>query len=92
MLNHNHAIIRKLKDIPSLHLKNSYKTIILLCSALEIPTEIEKEITVLSFPLPTREDLGILLDKIALEVREFKNVKIDLGVRGASGCSRPRLV
>src|SRR5436190_20964 len=78
---HNHAIIRKLKDI-SLHLKNSYKTIILLCPVLEIPAEIEKEITVLSFPLPTREDLGALLDKIATDIRQFKNVKINLDDTG----------
>ena len=53
----HHAIIRKLKDI-ALHLKNSFKTIILLSPVLEIPAEIEKEITVLNFPLPTRDDLS----------------------------------
>ncbi|MDB6037397.1 MAG: ftsH2 2 [Verrucomicrobiales bacterium] len=77
----HHAIIRKLKDI-SLHLKNSYKTIILLCPLLEIPIEIEKEITVLSFPLPTRNDLSALLDKIVADVRQFKQVRISLDDSG----------
>ena len=49
----NFAVTRKLKEI-ALHLKNSFKTIVLVSPVLEIPTELEKEITVLSFPLPTR--------------------------------------
>ena len=57
----NFAIVRKLKEI-ALHLKNSYKTIILLSPVLEIPTELEKEVTLLNYPLPTREDLNVLLD------------------------------
>src|SRR6266581_4619925 len=49
----NFAIVRKLKEI-SLHLKNSFKTIILVSPMMEIPMELEKEITVLNFPLPTK--------------------------------------
>jgi hypothetical protein len=44
----NFAIIRKLKEI-ALHLKDSFKTILLVSPVLEIPTELEKEITVLNF-------------------------------------------
>ncbi|MBI3848887.1 MAG: AAA family ATPase [Verrucomicrobia bacterium] len=77
----NFAIIRKLKEI-ALHLKNSFKTIILVSPALEIPTELEKEITVLNFPLPNRDDLAALLDKIVDEVKQFKQVKIDLDEAG----------
>ena len=77
----NFAIIRKLKDI-ALHLKNSFKTIVLISPTMEIPTELEKEVTVLNFPLPTRDDLSELLDKIIEEVRQFKQVKIDLDDAG----------
>ena len=73
----NYAVIRKLKEI-ALQLKNSFKTIILVSSVLEIPIELEKEITVLNFPLPTREDLAALLDKIVEDVSELKQVKIEL--------------
>jgi hypothetical protein len=73
----NFAIIRKLKEI-ALHLKNSFKTIILISPTMEIPTELEKEITLINFPLPTREDLGGLLDKIIDDVKQFRQVKIDL--------------
>ncbi|HLP76370.1 MAG TPA: hypothetical protein VK327_05565, partial [Candidatus Paceibacterota bacterium] len=48
----NFAVIRKLKEI-ALHLKNSFKTIVLISPTLEIPTELEKEITLLNFPLPS---------------------------------------
>ena len=77
----NFAIIRKLKEI-ALHLKNSFKTIILVSPVLEIPTELEKEITVLNYPLPVREDLNELLDKIIADVRQFKQVDIDLDEPG----------
>ena len=77
----NFAVIRKLKDI-ALHLKNSYKTIILISPTLEIPTELDKEITVLSFPLPSREDLGILLDGIIKDVKDLREVKIELDDAG----------
>ncbi len=73
----NFAVIRKLKEI-ALHLKNSYKTIILVSPLMEIPTELEKEITVLNYPLPGREELNELLDKIVADLKQFKNVSIDL--------------
>jgi len=71
------AVIRKLKEI-ALHLKNSFKTIILVSPVMEIPTELEKEITVLNFPLPSRDDLAGLLDRIVAEVSARKDVRIDL--------------
>jgi hypothetical protein len=77
----NFAIVRKLKEI-ALHLKDSFKTIILISPILEIPTELEKEITVLNYPLPSREDLNALLDKIIADVKEFKQVKIELDDAG----------
>lgn len=77
----NFAVTRKLKEI-ALHLKNSFKTIVLVSPVLEIPTELEKEITVLNYPLPTREDLSALLDHIIADVKQFKQVKIDLDEAG----------
>lgn len=77
----NFAVIRKLKDI-ALNLKNSFKTVILVSPLLEIPAELDKEITVLSFPLPTKEDLGALLDRILEDVRSIKEVNIDLDAAG----------
>ncbi|MBC8096051.1 MAG: AAA family ATPase, partial [Akkermansiaceae bacterium] len=77
----NFAVIRKLKEI-ALHLKNSFKTIVLISPTLEIPAELDKEITLLNFPLPAREDLGELLDKIIADVKHLKQVKIELDQAG----------
>jgi len=77
----NYAVIRRLKDI-ALHLKNSFKTIVLISSVMEIPAELDKEITVINFPQPTKEDLGVLLDKIIEDVHELKQVKIELDNEG----------
>lgn len=82
----NHSVIRKLKDI-ALHLKNSFKTIILVAPVLELPTEIEKEITVLNFPLPDRETLNGLLNRIVADVAPMKQVRVDL-----EGTARERLI
>ena len=78
---HNFAVIRKLKDI-AVHLKDSFKTIVLISPVLEIPVELEKEITVLNFPLPAREDLSALLDGIVAEIQERKGVTIELDDAG----------
>ena len=49
---------------------------------MEIPTELEKEVTVLNYPLPSRDDLSGLLNKIIEDVVQFKQVKIDLDDAG----------
>ena len=77
----NFAVVRKLKEI-ALHLKNSFKTILLVSPVLEIPTELEKEVTVLNYPLPSHDDLNALLDKIIEDVKQFAQVKIDLDDAG----------
>ncbi|MGO8837084.1 MAG: AAA family ATPase, partial [Limisphaerales bacterium] len=77
----NFAIIRKLKDI-ALHLKNSFKTIVLISPVMEIPAELDKEITVINFPQPTKEDIGEMLDKIIAEVSDRKQIRIDLDDEG----------
>jgi len=72
-----HAVIRRLREI-ALQLKHSAKTVILVSPVLEIPPELEKEVTVLHFPLPDLAELGQLLDRVVTEVACFENVKIEL--------------
>jgi hypothetical protein len=71
----NASVIRRLKDI-ALHLKNSFKTVVLVSPLMEIPPELEKEITVLNLPLPTKDELSGLLDRILDELRQVKEVDI----------------
>ncbi len=77
----NFAVVRRLKEI-ALYLKNSYKTIILVSATTEIPSELEKEITLMNFPLPDREELSALLDSIVDNVRQFHQVAVDLDESG----------
>src|SRR5688572_18997043 len=77
----NYAVIRKLKDI-ALQLKSSYKTVVIVSPVLEIPTELEKEITLLNFPLPVHADLSELLDHIIADVQSIRQVKIELDDTG----------
>ena len=82
----NFAVIRRLKDI-ALHLKNSCKTIVLISPVMEIPAELDKEMTVINFLPPSKEDLGALLDKIIEDLRGSKQVQIEL-----DGDGRERLL
>jgi ATP-dependent 26S proteasome regulatory subunit len=77
----NFAVIRRLKDI-ALHLKNSYKTIVLISPVMEIPAELDKEVTVINFLPPSKEDLGALLDKIIEDLRGSKQVQIEMDDEG----------
>ncbi|MCX6893576.1 MAG: AAA family ATPase, partial [Verrucomicrobia bacterium] len=77
----NFAVIRRLKDI-ALHLKNSYKTIVLISPVMEIPAELDKEITVINFLPPSKEDLGAMLDKIIEDLRGSKQVQIEMDDEG----------
>jgi SpoVK/Ycf46/Vps4 family AAA+-type ATPase len=63
-------------------LKNSFKTIVLVSPTMEIPTELEKEVTVLNFPLPDRAALNDLLNRIIDDVKQFSQVTIDLDEAG----------
>jgi SpoVK/Ycf46/Vps4 family AAA+-type ATPase len=77
----NFAVIRRLKDI-ALHLKNSRKTIVLISPVMEIPAELDKEITVINFPPPGKEDLGALLDKAVEDLQGTPQVQIELDEEG----------
>lgn len=71
------GVVRKLRDL-AFHLKNSYKTLVLIAPVLKIPVELEKDITVVDFDLPALKDLGKLLDQIILQVKDESRIKIDL--------------
>lgn len=77
----NHTVIRRLKEI-ALHLKNSFKTVIIVSPVLEIPVELEKEITLVHLPLPSREELDQLLSRIIEEIRQYKHITVQLDAVG----------
>lgn len=70
-------IIRKLKDTAAL-LKSSYKTIVLLSPVLKIPPELEKEITIVEFPLPDEYELLQIFNGLLQSVSNNPNIKVNL--------------
>ena len=73
----DHVVIRKLRDLVYA-LKTSYKTLILLSPMLKLPVELEKEITVVDYQLPTVTDLDRLLEGIIQSVRGNSQVDVRL--------------
>ena len=60
--------IRRLRDLAA-HLKVRKKTLIVLSPILRLPPELEKDVTVVDYPLPSYQDLGELLDLIIEKMR-----------------------
>src|SRR3989440_3517131 len=70
-------VVRALREL-SHDLKSTYTTVILLSPVLQIPVELEKEVSVLDVPLPGFRDLYQLLREIVLVVRQGNQATIDL--------------
>ena len=62
------VVARKLRDIAT-ELKESRKTLILLSPVLQFPPELEKDITVLDYALPTLEELDQSLERVIRSAR-----------------------
>jgi SpoVK/Ycf46/Vps4 family AAA+-type ATPase len=71
------AVVRALRELGQ-SLKSTYTTVILLSPTLSIPTELEKEISVLDVPLPTARDLFALLKEIVEVVRQNNKAVVQL--------------
>lgn len=73
------TIVRRLREV-AFGLATSNKTVILLGPVLKIPPELEKEITVIDFNLPTEEGLEAMLTALVENHRRMK-VKVSLDKR-----------
>ena len=59
------VVVRGLRDLAEeLPNQSHFKSAIILAPQVEIPTELEKQITVVDYPLPNQEELKTLLDRI----------------------------
>ena len=70
-------VVRALRELAQ-DLKSTYTTVILLAPVLQIPVELEKEVTVLDVPLPGFRDLAQMLREIVAVVRQGNKARIDL--------------
>ena len=73
----NLSIIRKLRDVAQ-HFRDSYKTLVIVAPVTRLATELSKDVTVLQYALPTVDDFGKLLDRIADDLKDDTRFKIDL--------------
>jgi ATP-dependent 26S proteasome regulatory subunit len=71
------TVTRRLRDLTTA-LKTSYKTLVILSPLLKLPPELEKEVTIVDYALPTLEDLDRLLEGIIQSVRANSQIKVDL--------------
>jgi SpoVK/Ycf46/Vps4 family AAA+-type ATPase len=62
-LKENPPVVRKLKDTIK-RIDNSYKTVFMICPVMEIPRELETEISVVDVPFPSIEEIEKLLHQI----------------------------
>lgn len=77
----DNAVVRRLREA-AFALKSSSKTIILLGGVLKIPPEIEKEVTVVDFALPTAPQLTLMLESIVKEASRGGRITVELDKRG----------
>ncbi len=73
----DYNVTRRLRDLTPA-LKNSFKNLLILSPILKLPAELEKEITVLDYGLPSFEDLGKLLDDIVRSVHDTPGIDVNL--------------
>lgn len=73
-------VIRLMRDL-AIRLRGRSQTLILLGPSLTLPTELEKDVTVVEFPLPTAKDIEDTLDKCIAAVKDNPNVTTKLKPR-----------
>jgi AAA+ superfamily predicted ATPase len=73
----NMSVIRRLREVAS-SLKNTYKTIVIVSPMLEMPPELEKDITIIDFDLPRAPDFTALLHRIVEEVKGNPKLKVNI--------------
>src|SRR5688500_15711285 len=76
----DHTVVRRVREA-AFGLEASPKTIILLGSVLKIQPDLEKEITVVDFALPTGAQIDRLLDQIIAATGRQGSVQINLDRR-----------
>lgn len=73
----NSEVKRRLRDLSTL-LRSTLSTVIIVSPMLRLPDELEKDVTIVDFPLPSRHDMEDLLRQIASDIGGNPNLSIDL--------------
>jgi AAA+ superfamily predicted ATPase len=86
----NVAVVRKLREAAAA-LSDSYKTLVIVAPMLDIAPELEKDVTVLDYPLPGPAEFAVLLDRICHDVSQHSRIKITLDEKGREALIRAAL-
>ena len=73
----NMAVVRRLRDVAH-HLRDTYKTIVIVAPMLKMAPELSKDVTVLEFGLPRLEDFNKLLERILEDVKDKPQIRVNL--------------
>ena len=73
----NMSVMRRLREVAA-SLKNTYKTIVIVSPTLQMPPDLEKDLTVVDYDLPGRKEFAVLLRRIITEVKD--NPKLDVNI------------
>jgi SpoVK/Ycf46/Vps4 family AAA+-type ATPase len=76
----NMSVVRRLREV-AFSLKSTYKTIVIVSPTLELPADLEKELTIVDFDLPQAPQLAALLGRVLEEVKDNPKIRIDLTPR-----------
>ncbi|HEV3022850.1 MAG TPA: hypothetical protein VGX76_10290, partial [Pirellulales bacterium] len=82
----NLTVLRRLRDVGH-HLRDTYKSIVIVAPLMDIAPELGKDVTVVEFGLPGTDEFNRLLDRIIEDVKDNPQVRIDL-----DGDARERLL
>lgn len=67
------VVLRKLRDLAHA-LKMTMKNVIFLSSVLKVPPELEKELAVIDYKLPDKEEIGEIIRQIAKSIGNGENL------------------
>ncbi|MFH1746682.1 MAG: AAA family ATPase [Planctomycetota bacterium] len=73
----NIGVIRKLREVARA-LSDSYKTLVVTAPLMELAPELEKDVSVLDYPLPGPDEFSLLLHRICEDVAESSNINIEI--------------
>ncbi|MDX2133105.1 MAG: AAA family ATPase [Planctomycetota bacterium] len=83
----NRPIIRKVREVARA-LADSYKTLVICSPLLELAPELQKDVCVVDFSLPTPADIDALLDRIIKDVSQHASITVDLSPKGREALVR----
>jgi SpoVK/Ycf46/Vps4 family AAA+-type ATPase len=73
----NSEVKRRLRDLANL-LRTTLSTAIIISPLLRLPEELEKDITIVDFPLPDKQELEELIRQIASDISDNSALRVDL--------------